>query len=183
MRFQSAALIYHNIKQNKVSVLYKIAPKLIDQFYCVTKIMAPPKKKVKTEDEKNDSTSESVKCEFLSIIENDRKNTADNILNFKFNKTRVRILNEQSDVKENSNGIIYWMFRDQRVQDNWAFLFAQKLAMKNRVPLHVCFCLLPKFLDANTRHYKFLGKSNFVFNSNVISLFTSVFADKKNSTE
>lgn len=44
--------------------------------------------------------------------------------------------------------------------DNWAFLFAQKLALKNEIPLHVCFCLKPKFLDATIRHYKFLLKGN-----------------------
>lgn len=35
-------------------------------------------------------------------------------------------------------------------------LFAQKIALKNKVPLHVCFCVLPKFLDATLRHYEFL---------------------------
>ena len=35
-------------------------------------------------------------------------------------------------------------------------LFAQKLALKNKLPLHVCYCILPKFLDATLRHYKFL---------------------------
>lgn len=35
-------------------------------------------------------------------------------------------------------------------------LFAQKTALKNKLPLHVCFCILPKFLDATLRHYKFL---------------------------
>lgn len=27
------------------------------------------------------------------------------------------------------------------------------------MPLHVCFCILPKFLDATIRHYKFLLKN------------------------
>lgn len=35
-------------------------------------------------------------------------------------------------------------------------LFAQRLALKYELPLHVCFCILPKFLDATLRHYKFL---------------------------
>lgn len=114
--------------------------------------MAPPTKKVKVE------TKSEAKSEFVRLFEEERENTAKSILDFKFNKSRARILNGQAEVKPNSNGILYWMFRDQRVQDNWAFLFAQKLALKNKVPLHVCFCLLPKFLDANTRHYKFLVK-------------------------
>lgn len=33
------------------------------------------------------------------------------------------------------------------------------MALKNRVPLHVCYCILPTFLDATIRHYKFLVKS------------------------
>lgn len=33
------------------------------------------------------------------------------------------------------------------------------MALKNRVPLHVCYCILPKFLDATLRHYKFLVES------------------------
>lgn len=130
--------------------------------------MAPPVKKFKKSDESSESESasasetstpsSSTKSEFIALFEDERKRTAKSILEFKFAKTRARILNEQSEVKANSNGIFYWMFRDQRVQDNWAFLFAQKLALKNEVPLHVCYCLLPKFLDANTRHYNFLVK-------------------------
>jgi deoxyribodipyrimidine photo-lyase len=42
------------------------------------------------------------------------------------------------------------------VQDNWAFLYAQKLALEHKLPLHVCFCLVPKFLDATIRHFKFM---------------------------
>jgi len=30
------------------------------------------------------------------------------------------------------------------------------LALKNKMALHVCFCLLPKFLDATIRHFKFM---------------------------
>lgn len=137
--------------------------------------MAPAAKKFKKSDKSSESESDSVsasasatessgtsgsstKSQFVALFEEERKRTAKSILEFKFAKTRARILNNQSEVKAKSNGIIYWMFRDQRVQDNWAFLFAQKLALKNELPLHVCYCLLPKFLDANTRHYNFLVK-------------------------
>ena len=40
--------------------------------------------------------------------------------------------------------------------DNWALLYAQRTALKLEVPLHVCFCLVPKFLDATIRHYDFM---------------------------
>ncbi|KAK0092101.1 hypothetical protein PV326_002195 [Microctonus aethiopoides] len=88
-----------------------------------------------------------------------RNNIADSITDFDFNKKRVRVLSTATEVVKNCNGVLYWMFRDGRIQDNWAFLFAQKLALKNRVSLHVCYCILPKFLDATLRHYKFLVES------------------------
>lgn len=40
--------------------------------------------------------------------------------------------------------------------DNWAFLYAQRLALKQELPLRVCFCLVPKFLGATIRHYGFM---------------------------
>lgn len=164
MRILSTKSLYLRLKQTESSVLFGLqkAVKLIEYPGESKQNMAPAKKKLKTEDGTSKAVSEtpktSEKSDFVSLFEQERKKTAKNILDFKFAKSRVRILNNQSEVKANSNGIIYWMFRDQRVQDNWAFLFAQKLALKNQVPLHVCFCLLPKFLDANTRHYKFLVK-------------------------
>ncbi|KAI1235905.1 Deoxyribodipyrimidine photo-lyase, partial [Lamprotornis superbus] len=39
---------------------------------------------------------------------------------------------------------------------NWAFLYAQRLALKQELPLHVCFCLVPRFLEATIRHYGFM---------------------------
>ena len=52
--------------------------------------------------------------------------------------------------------VIYWMSRDQRAQDNWALLFSQELALKQRRPLGVVFCLVPQFLGAAIRQYGFM---------------------------
>ena len=52
--------------------------------------------------------------------------------------------------------VLYWMIRDKRVEDNWALLEAQKIAVKNNVPLLVCFHYHGFYKDANIRHYKFL---------------------------
>ncbi|XP_014214610.1 deoxyribodipyrimidine photo-lyase [Copidosoma floridanum] len=104
----------------------------------------PAKKKLKTTD-------------LVKQFEEERNQTADSVMSFKFNKKRIRILSETTDeVAKNSEGILYWMFRDARIQDNWALLFAQKIAIKNKLPLHICYCILPKFLDATLRHYKWL---------------------------
>lgn len=68
--------------------------------------------------------------------------------------TRIRILNDKP-IKEGP--ILYWMFRDQRVQDNWAFVHAQKLAMDAHVPLVVLFTLVKRgFEKATLRQYDFM---------------------------
>ncbi len=71
------------------------------------------------------------------------------------NQQRVRILKEG---KRRAGLIVYWMSRDQRVKDNWALLFAQELALKQKAPLTVVFCLVPKFLGATMRQYGFMLK-------------------------
>ncbi|ALC42266.1 phr, partial [Drosophila busckii] len=95
--------------------------------------------------------------EFLNHLQERRVDAAADVHEFAFKKQRVRLLSAISDVKENCpGGVVYWMSRDARVQDNWALLFAQRLAIKLELPLTVVFCLVPKFLNATLRHYKFL---------------------------
>lgn len=85
-----------------------------------------------------------------------RFSAAKSVLDFDYKKKRIRVLSTVQSVPESCNGILYWMSRDVRVQDNWALLYAQKLALKNKIPLHICFCYVTKFLDATLRHYKFM---------------------------
>ena len=40
--------------------------------------------------------------------------------------------------------------------DNWALLYAQRMALKQEVPLIVCFCLPSKYLNAAFRQYSFM---------------------------
>ncbi|KAL4716848.1 hypothetical protein ACJJTC_012659 [Scirpophaga incertulas] len=95
---------------------------------------------------------------FIQKIQTKREETAASVTDFNFNKKRIRIVSQEQMVADKCDGIVYWMSRDSRVQDNWAFLFAQKLAIKNQVPLHVCFCLIAKYLDASVRQFHFLIK-------------------------
>lgn len=41
-------------------------------------------------------------------------------MTFKFNKKRIKRLSNLNDIKENCNGILYWMFRDIRIQGIYA---------------------------------------------------------------
>ncbi|XP_020506625.2 CPD photolyase isoform X1 [Labrus bergylta] len=77
----------------------------------------------------------------------------------KFNKKRLRFVSKAEDVKQGSKGVLYWMSRDQRVQDNWALIHAQQLAVKENLPLHICFCLVvPKSELSTLRHFSFMLK-------------------------
>ncbi len=68
-------------------------------------------------------------------------------------KHRVFKLN---NIEYNKGHVLYWMSRDQRVDDNWAMIYAQNFAQKHNVNLAVCFCLVDNFPGANNRHYRFM---------------------------
>lgn len=66
---------------------------------------------------------------------------------------RVRVI--QHGIR-NTGPVAYWMSRDQRVKDNWALIFAQSMAIEQRVPVCVVFCITPVFLNATIRQYEFM---------------------------
>ena len=69
------------------------------------------------------------------------------------NLKRARLLKRAPDKR---GPVVYWISRDQRVNDNWALLFARGLAAERKVPLIVAFCLVPEFLHAGIRQYAFM---------------------------
>ncbi len=71
------------------------------------------------------------------------------------NEKRIRLLQKGIETK---GPVVYWMSRDQRVHDNWALLFAQKLAFEKKKSLVVVFNLVPDFLEATIRQYGFMLK-------------------------
>ncbi|MBJ12972.1 MAG: deoxyribodipyrimidine photolyase [Candidatus Marinimicrobia bacterium] len=52
--------------------------------------------------------------------------------------------------------VAYWMIRDKRINDNWALLRAQEVALKEKVPLVVCFQYNGEYEIINRRQYDFL---------------------------
>jgi len=54
--------------------------------------------------------------------------------------------------------VVYWMSREQRARDNWAFVYAQEVALEQQCPLMVVFCLVDDFLGATMRQYGFMLK-------------------------
>ena len=78
------------------------------------------------------------------------------IINFNMiNSKRIRKINDGIAGK---GPVIYWMSRDQRVNDNWALLFARQMAGDKGKVLVVAFALSPDFSGATFRHYDFMLK-------------------------
>ncbi|QHB21679.1 DNA photolyase [Artaxa digramma nucleopolyhedrovirus] len=77
-----------------------------------------------------------------------------------FDTRRVRVINNcaepVSGIGGGGGGVVYWMSRDSRVQDNWALVYAQRLAIQLNTPLYVVFCLTKSFLQASMRQFHFL---------------------------
>ncbi len=63
-----------------------------------------------------------------------------------------------SDGIKKSGPVIYWMQREQRVNDNWALIASQLTALKKDQNLIVVFCLVNNFLYAAFRQYDFMIK-------------------------
>ena len=111
----------------------------------------PPEKKAKVEDS-NDMSAK---------LKESRKNTADSVEKFKFNMKRVKHLTgNEGFLHREAKGVAYYMHRDQRLQDNWAALYAQKLALTDNLPLYVIAGISvkaknPKDHCATRRHVDF----------------------------
>lgn len=69
------------------------------------------------------------------------------------NKDRIKQLKQG---REKDGPVVYWMQRDQRVDDNWALIYAGQKAKENNSSLVVIFCLTDSFLGATLRHYDFM---------------------------
>jgi deoxyribodipyrimidine photo-lyase len=68
----------------------------------------------------------------------------------------IERLNELN-TKEIKNGlVVYWMSRDQRLEDNWALLYAQNKAIEMKRPLVIIFFLTDEFLNAQLKHFDFM---------------------------
>lgn len=68
------------------------------------------------------------------------------------NKQRIRKVNS---FPIGSGPVVYWMNRELRSDDNWALLYAQELALEQKVPLVVVYNLVAGFLGGGLRQWMF----------------------------
>lgn len=71
----------------------------------------------------------------------------------KFDLQRVRKLNQ---ISEKPGRVVYWMSRDQRIEDNWALLYALQHATNLNQQLEIVFVLSEQFAGATLRQYQFM---------------------------
>ncbi|KAJ0248081.1 Deoxyribodipyrimidine photo-lyase [Hirschfeldia incana] len=75
---------------------------------------------------------------------------------------RIRILKKTlsrlPDSDQTAGPVVYWMFRDQRLRDNWALIHAVDLANRTNAPVAVVFNLFDQFLGAKARQLGFMLK-------------------------
>ncbi|KAG5390935.1 hypothetical protein IGI04_032476 [Brassica rapa subsp. trilocularis] len=73
---------------------------------------------------------------------------------------RIRILKKTSLLlpDQTPGPVVYWMFRDQRLRDNWALIHAVDLANRTNAPVAVVFNLFDQFLGAKARQLGFMLK-------------------------
>ena len=140
--------LLQDLHQSFVTIIRQTNPKMPGKK---TVDSESPAKKMKTE------TSLS------SQLAEQRLKTADNILAFTNTnqgeglKSRVRVLTgDAGKVLRECKGVGYWMWRDRRVQDNWALLYSQKVALELNVPLHVLCCVPPSYCQMTLRHFSFM---------------------------
>jgi len=126
---------------------------VINKFNILT-MPANPAKKLKLSDEDE---------ELRSLLTAERLECSENVLDFKKSKfgtnfkSRVRVIcGDKGTMTRECKGVMYWMWRDKRVQDNWALLYAQKIALELNIPLHVSVCVPPQLGEMTIRHYTFM---------------------------
>lgn len=98
--------------------------------------------------------------EFLEQIKADKaEQVLTGIENYPYDERRSRCINGlKAKPTGNYRGVSFWMFRDQRIDDNWAMVCAQKFALQHSCPLYVTFFLMSHYSVAGTRQYDFMLK-------------------------
>jgi deoxyribodipyrimidine photo-lyase len=109
------------------------------------------------------SAAKKAKLDLPASLTEHRAAAAKDVMEFKASKhgesfkARVQeLVGEPGRLRRECKAVVYWMWRDRRVQDNWALLHAQAKALELGVPLHVVFCLPPAHGEMTLRHYTFL---------------------------
>lgn len=70
-------------------------------------------------------------------------------------KVQLERIQKQNEFEYVSGPVLYWMDRDMRLEDNWALLRAQEIALENNTEFIICYNLDPQFLGGTIRQLDF----------------------------
>lgn len=97
--------------------------------------------------------------DFLLDIKQKKEECGSSIEDYDYDERRSRCINGIAAKPEGDyRSVSFWMFRDQRIDDNWALVCAQKFALKHKCPLYVTFFLMSHYSVAGLRQYDFMLK-------------------------
>ncbi|XP_051137811.1 deoxyribodipyrimidine photo-lyase [Andrographis paniculata] len=83
---------------------------------------------------------------------------------------RIRVMKQALNCTAKPKGpVVYWMFRDQRVRDNWALIHALHQANQWEVPVAIAFNLFHQFKGAKARQLGFMLRGLKKLNSDLRS--------------
>lgn len=137
LRNFSKAKILHKIFPGFLVFGFQFSIKILQYRFSKTllttslaKMSPSPAKRLKTSSENGSMADE--------VMERRISKAGENIEKFEFNMKRVKHLTgNEGFLHREAKGVAYYMHRDQRLQDNWAALFAQKLALADILPMYV----------------------------------------------
>lgn len=118
-------IISHFLETNSLIIKFKktFSPLLCTRYMSTMSSgedTASKKRKLETENglkENGEPVAKKATSEdFQQKIKESRTSVCGSVAEFKFNKKRVRVLSKTQDFPDDSNGVVYWMSRDQRVQ-------------------------------------------------------------------
>jgi len=106
------------------------------------------------------TTKISKKTDIVAELSAARARVASDVTEYKFSRQeldRFKLVRGSEDELEErcKSGVLYWMRRDKRVQDNWAMLHGQKLAMAAEAPFAVVTALPEE--QTERRHHFMIG--------------------------
>lgn len=105
--------------------------------------MSKRKGSVKDEEEEHGVTVKKIKTEKKAFSDVNRK--------------RMRVIKHVGSGSSPSEGsVVYWMWRDQRCDDNWALLYALEEAKKRNGGISVLVPIPDKYMEYTERQYDFM---------------------------
>ena len=81
------------------------------------------KRKGSSEDNANGSKKSKSEGDVYEDYHSKRKAVCDSVQDFKFNKKRVRMISEFDELPDGCKAVMYWMFREQRVEGRLSYWF------------------------------------------------------------